>query len=172
MAALQQSKGRWFDSGSSDFFFTFFLFCPFYSVSFSPMQRVLHFNKSDFNSVKKLIAVKIANKQVSTVRYGLPFSFPLHSRIRKLLSDFIYVRPKTKVIFPAENDPSCRYILLKESIQDKSLSSIPEEVKSSVNDYVLDVVDYELKLNYDSYTAEEVSFCFWVLSIRFTIYRS
>ena len=51
MAALQQSKGRWFDSGSSDFFFTFFSI-----LFFSIMSVFVTVGTTQFNDLIETVS--------------------------------------------------------------------------------------------------------------------
>ncbi|KAK8795496.1 hypothetical protein WA158_000153 [Blastocystis sp. Blastoise] len=106
------------------------------------MQKVLHFKPSDFVSVLKVIAVKVPNKKVSS--------------IRKSLAKYIYIRPKMKVIRPVDNEPDYRYILLNDSIKDTTLSEIPKDIVESIKSDLSDVVKLEVPLNYEFYTAEEI----------------
>lgn len=80
-------------------------------------------------------------------------------RSRKRLGDWLLQKQRLSSIVPIPGDNTKRLILLKDSVTEKSLEQLPEDLRRWVLDQEdVEVVNHSLTLDYNYFTANEVGF--------------
>ena len=77
---------------------------------------------------------------------------------REKCKDFLFQMPRLKNIVIDQSDKSKRLLLLNDKIQDKSLQPLPKSLSSWIfSQKDISIVQYNEHIDYDYYTASEVS---------------
>ena len=76
---------------------------------------------------------------------------------RKRLGEWMLQKQRLNSIVPVPGDNTKRLILLKESVTEKSLEQLPEDLRKWILDQEdIEVVNHSLTLDYNYFTANEV----------------
>eukprot|EP00033_Pygsuia_biforma_P005755 GCRY01006365.1.p1 GENE.GCRY01006365.1~~GCRY01006365.1.p1 ORF type:complete len:333 (+),score=51.53 GCRY01006365.1:136-1134(+) len=105
--------------------------------------------KEKFNSVLSLWALKVKAADCNAV--------VRKHRVKQTdaASQVLFVRPRMRTIVE-DTDDSTRLILLSEKVASAELTEIPENIRTELLSVAIDVVPYELKIDYSYYNADEV----------------
>lgn len=100
------------------------------------------FDKEQFKTFIPLIALRIPARACSEY-------------LKRLGDEYLFSRPRTKRIYNVEGDPSSRYILLNEAIQDTELTGLPVELREFNRQHGGVPVAYAFDVDYTHYTADD-----------------
>ena len=112
-------------------------------------------DKSIFNQKLDVLALKIPSRKTQEFRY----SNGCLVKSRKRLGEWLLQKQRLSSIVPIPGDNTKRLILLKESVTEKSLEQLPEDLRKWILDQEdVEVVNHSLTLDYNYFTANEVDF--------------
>ncbi|EWS71696.1 tRNA (guanine(37)-N1)-methyltransferase, putative (macronuclear) [Tetrahymena thermophila SB210] len=106
-----------------------------------------HLVKEDYNKVIKVSALKVENKQINEVMNGVKDQFLDIQNVKRI------------VPFKNEKgvDNNLKLILLQECLKKDSFDSKwPEALKKKVQDFGLEIVDYEVNIGFDNIPVNEI----------------
>lgn len=107
-----------------------------------------HFVKEDYNSVVKVSALKVENKQINEVMNGIKDQFLDIQNIKRIVP---YQNEKGEV------DPNLKLILLQECLKKESFDTKwPDILKKKVQDYKLEVVNYDVNIGFENLSVNEI----------------
>lgn len=101
------------------------------------------FDKSKFDVVLNVLALRVPMQQCS--------------RVSKILSGYVFDRPRVKHIIPDPSDSSTRLVILSEHITDPSLSELPDDKLASLRSVSdINIVQHHVLLDYSYWTADHI----------------
>lgn len=111
-------------------------------------------DRSLFFTSLKLIALSVKKEECECLRSIFTWCLTTRSLIEPFLLKF----PRKRNIVLDQDEPSRRLLLLDQHISDHSLNQLPESIRNAIRNLnSVRVTDYSLDLDYDYYTASEVS---------------